>query len=103
LWTASGGPDYAGKPRPVLIIQADGFDATASVLVCLITSAQDDVPHARPKLAPTASNGLLVPSRAMANKLTAVPRSRLGRRIGRLEPAALAEVERALLVVLGLA
>lgn len=87
----------------MLIVQADGFDATASVLVCLLTSAQDDVPSARPRLEPTTANGLLVPSRVMADKLTAVPRARLGRRIGQLEPAALAEVERALLVVLGLA
>ena len=30
LWTASAGQGYAGKPRPVLIIQDDRFDATAN-------------------------------------------------------------------------
>ena len=28
VWTVSGGKDYAGKPRPVVIIQDDAFDAT---------------------------------------------------------------------------
>ena len=29
VWTAAGGPGYAGKPRPVVVIQDDRFDATA--------------------------------------------------------------------------
>jgi mRNA interferase MazF len=31
IWTISGGSDLAGKPRPAVIIQDDGFDATTSV------------------------------------------------------------------------
>jgi mRNA interferase MazF len=27
IWTASGGQDYAGKPRPVVIVQDNNFDA----------------------------------------------------------------------------
>ena len=33
IWTAAGGKDYAGKPRPVVIMQDDRFDATASITV----------------------------------------------------------------------
>lgn len=33
IWTASGGNDYAGKPRPVVIVQDDSFDSTASITV----------------------------------------------------------------------
>ncbi len=29
IWTVLGGNDYAGKPRPVMIVQDDSFDATA--------------------------------------------------------------------------
>jgi len=29
--TVAGGKDYAGKPRPVVIVQDDSFDATACV------------------------------------------------------------------------
>ena len=27
IWTVSGSTDYAGKPRPVVIVQDDSFDA----------------------------------------------------------------------------
>ena len=39
----------------------------------------------------------------MIDKLTTVPKSRLGNRIGQLDPADVARVNRALLVFLGLA
>ena len=29
ICTAAGGTDYAGKPRPVIIVQDDRFDATS--------------------------------------------------------------------------
>ena len=32
VWTAAGGKDYAGKPRPIVIVQDDRFNATSSVL-----------------------------------------------------------------------
>jgi len=34
---AARGP-YTGKPRPVLVIQDDSFDATASITVCPFTT-----------------------------------------------------------------
>ena len=30
VWTVAGGPDYAGKPRPAVILQDDAFAGTAS-------------------------------------------------------------------------
>ena len=38
LWTMAGGPGYASKPQPVLIVQDDAFVARDSVTVCLIMS-----------------------------------------------------------------
>ena len=38
VWTAAGGPEYAGKPRPVIILQDDRFDATGSITVCALTT-----------------------------------------------------------------
>src|SRR2546426_9338640 len=35
VWTAAGGKDYAGKPRPIVIVQDDRFDATSSITICL--------------------------------------------------------------------
>jgi len=33
IWTMAGGPGYASKPRPVVIIQDDAFDETASIIL----------------------------------------------------------------------
>jgi mRNA interferase MazF len=38
VWTAAGGRDYAGKPRPVVVVQDDRFDATGSITVRAFTS-----------------------------------------------------------------
>ena len=38
IWTVAGAKDYAGKPRPAVILQDDRFDATGSVTVCLLTT-----------------------------------------------------------------
>ena len=38
VWTASGGADYAGKPRPVVVVQDDRFDGTASITICAFTT-----------------------------------------------------------------
>ena len=59
IWTMAGGPGYAGKPRPVLIIQDDAFDATASITVCLITTEPIEAPILRLNVKPTPENGLL--------------------------------------------
>ena len=38
---------YTGKPRPALVIQANAFAGTDSLLVCLITSTERDAPLLR--------------------------------------------------------
>jgi mRNA interferase MazF len=103
VWTAAGGADYAGKPRPVVVVQDDRFEATNSVTVCAFTSDPTDVPSIRPFVEPDEANGLKASSRLMVDKITTVPRGKLGRRIGRLGAADLARLDRALMVFLGLA
>ena len=44
VWTVSGGKDYAGKPRPVVIVQDDVFDATDSVTICAFTTDPTEAP-----------------------------------------------------------
>lgn len=103
IWTAAGGANYAGKPRPVVIVQDDQFEATNSVTVCAFTSDPTDARLIRPAVEPDETNGLKTTSRLMADKITTVPRGKLGRRVGRLDPADMAQLERALTVFLGLA
>jgi mRNA interferase MazF len=38
IWTAAAGRGHVGKPRPVVIVQDDRFDATDSVTVCAMTT-----------------------------------------------------------------
>ncbi|MFV8169713.1 type II toxin-antitoxin system PemK/MazF family toxin [Mycolicibacterium peregrinum] len=102
LWTASG-RDYAGKPRPVLVVQDDRFDATDSVTICPLTTDNTGAPLLRILLHPNVSNGLTVPSHIMVDKITTVPRSKIGQRIGKVSATEMLQLERGLLVFLGMA
>ena len=103
IWTAAAGSGYAGKPRPVVIVQDDRFDATGSITVCAMTTDPTDAPLFRVAVAPDESNQLREASRLMVDKLTTVPRSKLGERIGRLNEEDLIRLGRAIVVFLGLA
>lgn len=103
MWTASGGKHYAGKPRPVLIIQDDVFNKTASVTVLPLTTDTVDVPLLRIQLEPDSDNGLSMSSRIMVDKVTTMPRAKLGERIGRLSDVDMVALSRSLFVFLGLA
>lgn len=94
---------YSGKPRPVVIVQDDRFDSTASVTVCPLTTAQVDAPLVRINVDPTDSTGISVPSQIMVDKVTTMPRTNVRERVGRLCDADLVRLDRALLVFLGLA
>ena len=103
IWTVSGGKDYAGKARPVVIVQDDRFDATASIAICAFTSDPAEAPLFRLAVAPSEANGLRTASRLMADKITAVPKAKLGRCIGRLGDEDMVRLNRAILIFLGLA
>lgn len=103
IWTVAGGSDYAGKPRPVVILQDDRFDATASVTICAFTTNSTSAPLFRLVVEPNQSNGLKARSRLMVDKITTVPKVKLGERIGRLDDEDVVRLNRAVLVFLGLA
>ena len=103
VWTAAGGKDYAGKPRPVVIVQDDRFDATSSITICAFTTDPTDAPLFRLVVSPSETNGLDTVSRLMVDKVTTVPKAKLGRRIGRLADDDMVRMNRALMIFLGLA
>jgi mRNA interferase MazF len=103
VWTVSGGKDYVGKPRPVVILQDDRFDATSSITVCAFTTDPTDAPLLRLAVEPNERNGLRAPSRLMVDKITTVPKAKLGDRVGRLDDNDMVRLNRAALVFLGLA
>lgn len=103
IWTVAGGKDHAGKPRPVVILQDDRFDATASITVCAFTTDPTDAPLFRLLVEPNAGNGLRAPCRLMVDKITTVSKSKVGSRMGRLDDEDVVRLNRAILVFLGLA
>lgn len=103
IWTASGGKDYAGKPRPVVILQDDRFSATASVTICAFTTDPTEAPLFRLAVAPDDDNGLRETCRLMVDKITTMPKEKIGKRIGRLADGDLQRLNTAALVFLGLA
>lgn len=81
VWTVSGGPDYIGKPRPAVLVQDDHFD-TDSVTICPFTTDPTDAPLFRLEIEASLENGLYEPCRLMVDKVTTIPRSKLGERTG---------------------
>jgi mRNA interferase MazF len=102
IWTAAGGPDYSGKPRPVAIVQDDRFD-TDSVTICPFTTDPTEAPLFRIEVTASATNGLQENSRLMVDKLTTVSRSKLGAPVGRLDDEDQVRLNRAMIVFLGIA
>jgi mRNA interferase MazF len=103
IWPGAGGPDYAGKPRPVAVLQDDRFDALSSVTLCPLTTNPTQAPLFRLRVTPSERNGLKEESSLMADKITTVDRARLGKRIGRLEDEDMVRLNRAVMVFVGLA
>ncbi|WP_243855152.1 type II toxin-antitoxin system PemK/MazF family toxin [Diaminobutyricimonas sp. TR449] len=102
IWTVAGGV-YASKLRPALIVQDDLFATTASVTVAPLTSDLVDAPIMRVRVSADKLSGLESESDVMVDKVTTVRRSNVQDRIGRLSADQLADVERAVMVFLGLA
>ena len=103
IWTVSGGKNYAGKPRPTVIVQDDGFSGTDSVTLCAFTTDKTDAPLFRLEIEPNERNGLRAPCRLMVDKITTVSKSKIGERVGRLDDADILRLNQAMLVFLGLA
>ena len=90
-----------GKPRPAVIIQSD-YLTTHSVLVCPLTSDPIDAPLYRLAIPAAPANGLRVDSYVMAEKISAIPRWKLGGVIGRLDDEQIVALNRLLAEITGL-
>jgi mRNA interferase MazF len=103
VWTVAGGKGYAGKARPVVILQDDSFDGTESITICAFTTDDTDAPLFRLPVEPNERNGLRAPCRLMVDKVTTIPKSKVGAHIGRLDDEDVLRLNQAVLVFLGLA
>lgn len=102
IWTAAGGV-YSSRPRPVLLLQDDLLHDTESVVVIPLTTVAVDAPLTRIAIPADPLSGIGRDSHAMVDKITTVRRNSLGQRLGRATSVQMVEVERALMVVVGVA
>lgn len=103
IYTAAVRGVYSGKPRPVVIVQDDRFDASASVTVCPLTTNPIEAPLFRLPVEPSEPNGLDQLSFLMVDKVTTMPRGNLRDHLGRLGDNHVVQLNRALIVFFGLA
>ena len=97
-------PGELGRPRPGVVVQADEFNEELStIFVCPISSDLQERLPLRPIIEADPSNGLRLRSQIMTDKMIALRRDRIRRVIGRVDAEISEQLDRALLVVLGLA
>ena len=99
----SSRPGDFGKPRPALVVQSDLFNPThASVVICPITSHLLDAPLFRLTISPSRENGLKAESQIMVDKITAVRREHIAKKVGKINETEAASVDRSLAIWLDL-
>lgn len=103
IWTVAGGKNYAGKPRPVVILQDDSFDGTGSITIGAFTTDETEAPLFRLPVELNERNGLRAMCRLMVDKITTVPKSKVGAHIGGLADEDILRLNQAVLVFFGLA
>ena len=86
-----------------MIVQDDVFDATSSVTICAFTTDPTEAPLFRIPVEPSELNGLRAVSSLMVDKITTVPKRKVGSQVGRLDDHDIVRLNRAILVFLGLA
>ncbi len=87
----------------MVIVQDDSFEGTDSITICAFTTDETDAPLFRLPVAPNDRNALRAPCRMMVDKITTVPKTKVGARVGRLDDEDILRLNQAMLVVLGLA
>jgi mRNA interferase MazF len=97
-------PSELGRPRPGVVVQADEFNEELStIFICPVSSDLQERLPLRPIIEANPSNGLRLRSQIMTNKMVALRHERVRRVIGHIDAETSEQLDRALLVVLGLA
>ncbi|MCL6706991.1 type II toxin-antitoxin system PemK/MazF family toxin [Pseudomonas sp. R2.Fl] len=84
---------YAGKPRPVIVMQNSGINLDSVIVVPITTTDGHGFPI-RIEIQPNQMNGLKSVSFAMCEKINSVPKAALHSRIGSLPADTLSQIQR---------
>lgn len=103
VWLAALGAGRRGEPgktRPVVVISADEFLVGVGHELIVVIPLSSSLPASslRPQLGP--ETGIDNPSAAICRGIRGVARSRLLRRVGQVDDEKMAEIERAVGLVL---
>ena len=91
------------KTRPALVVQNDIANRYSPItIVAAITSTIDTRPRPTRVLVKAAEGGLSGDSMVLLNQIRSVDKRRLLKRLGKLSPVTLEDVNRALLISFGL-
>jgi mRNA interferase MazF len=92
-----------GKPRPAVVVQADTFNEIAgTILVCPLTSDITDRLTLRPVVQAGSATGLRERSQIMTDRMVALRSDRIRGVLGSIDSSTGDQLDRALLIVLGL-
>ena len=105
---ATSGPSPAARTSPGSHGPSSLFRTTAStqpnsIAICAFTTDATEAPLFRLPVEPNERNGLRAACRLMVDKITTVPKTKVGARIGRLDDEDILRFNQAVLVFLGLA
>lgn len=94
---ASGPGEFAGKPRPFLVVQSDVFNEThTSFTLCPMTSKVGGEALFRVAFSSSEETGLLEESEAQIDKVQSLRRHRIVKQIGRAPATVMEQVDQAL-------
>jgi mRNA interferase MazF len=106
VWLVSFDPTIGAeikKTRPALVLQNDIANRYSPVtIVAAITSQFEERIYPTEVLIKASEAGLTADSVALLNQIRSIDRRRLVRRLGAVRPATMTNVERALMISLGL-
>jgi mRNA interferase MazF len=105
VWLTSFGaarPGEPGKNRPAIVVSADRLSAGTVADLTVVVPLSSSIAPSPVRPAVGDIEGVEHQSRAVCRAVRGMARSRLLRRLGTATPETLAEVERALALILGL-
>lgn len=96
-------PSGLGRPRPGIVVQSDELAVDLlTIFVCPVSSDLQEKRQLRPVIEAVPGNGLRVRSQIMTDRLVALRHDRIRRVIGRIDAKTSEQLDRALLLMLGL-
>jgi mRNA interferase MazF len=102
VWTIAGG-EHTSKPRPCMIMQSDAIESFDTVIIAPITSFAAKTNDYRIPVPGSPQTGLQTDSFIEAERISAVKKRYLGRRIGKIPDECFTGIDKTIARLLGIA